>query len=123
MKAKYKYSFVPVPSHHFGRLLGVDLIPVKTWSLNCIFCQLGRTKNSTITRSEYVPLESVLAELTEKLAIDRIVMISGSMISFLIVTLFIPIIYVSFIKVEEKMLASTFGKDWGTYKKRVRCCI
>ncbi len=62
---KYKYLFGPVPSRRFGRSLGVDLTPYKTCSLDCIFCQLGRTTNKTVTRQEYVPIEPVLAELSE----------------------------------------------------------
>ena len=60
-----KYLFGPVPSRRFGRSLGVDLTPLKTCSLDCVFCQLGRTDHKTITRKEYVPLDGVLAELHE----------------------------------------------------------
>ena len=64
----YKYLFGPVPSRRFGRSLGVDLTPYKTCSLDCVFCQLGRTTNKTVHRLEYVPTDSVLAELGEWLA-------------------------------------------------------
>jgi wyosine [tRNA(Phe)-imidazoG37] synthetase (radical SAM superfamily) len=33
----------PVPSRRLGRSLGVDLVPFKTCSYDCIYCQLGRT--------------------------------------------------------------------------------
>ena len=59
----YKYLFGPVPSRRFGRSLGVDLNPYKTCSLDCVFCQLGRTTEKTVTRREYVPIDEVLAEL------------------------------------------------------------
>ena len=59
----YKYLFGPVPSRRLGRSLGVDLTPFKTCSFDCIFCQLGRTTNRTLARQEYVPVDSVLAEL------------------------------------------------------------
>jgi len=62
---EYKYLFGPVPSRRFGRSLGVDLNPYKTCSLDCVFCQLGRTTEKTITRREYVPTERVLSELHE----------------------------------------------------------
>ena len=65
MKPKYKTIFGPVPSRRFGRSLGVDLVPLKTCSLDCVFCQLGRTTDKTITRKEYVPLQSVLEELAD----------------------------------------------------------
>jgi wyosine [tRNA(Phe)-imidazoG37] synthetase (radical SAM superfamily) len=60
---EYRYLFGPVPSRRFGRSLGVDLTPRKTCTLDCVFCQLGRTINKTMTRKAYVPLEAVLAEL------------------------------------------------------------
>jgi wyosine [tRNA(Phe)-imidazoG37] synthetase (radical SAM superfamily) len=60
---KYHYLFGPVPSRRFRRSLGVDLIPRKTCTLDCVFCQLGRTNFKTMTRKEYVPVDAVLAEL------------------------------------------------------------
>jgi wyosine [tRNA(Phe)-imidazoG37] synthetase (radical SAM superfamily) len=66
----YKHIFGPVPSRRFGRSLGIDLIPFKTCSLNCIFCQLGRTTQKTIVRKEYVPLTEVIAELKDWLKTD-----------------------------------------------------
>jgi len=69
-KKKYNYLFGPVPSRRFGRSLGIDLTPYKTCSLDCVFCQLGRTKEKTITRKEYVPIDAVMAELEEWLKTD-----------------------------------------------------
>jgi len=60
-----KYLFGPVPSRRFGRSLGVDLTPYKTCSMDCVFCQLGRTTNKTVTREEYVETDSVIAELDD----------------------------------------------------------
>ncbi len=60
---QYKYLFGPVPSRRLGISLGVDLIPPKTCSLNCIYCECGKTTNLTIERKAYVPTEMVLAEL------------------------------------------------------------
>jgi len=61
------YIFGPVPSRRLGRSLGVDLVPFKTCSYDCIYCQLGRTTNKTVERREWVPLDAVLAELKAKL--------------------------------------------------------
>ena len=66
----YKYLFGPVPSRRFGRSLGVDLNPYKTCSLDCVFCQLGRTTEKTVNRQEYVPTDMVLSELQEWLKRD-----------------------------------------------------
>ena len=65
-----KYLFGPVPSRRFGRSLGVDLTPYKTCSLDCVFCQLGRTTHKTVERRDYVDMEEVLNELEEWLKTD-----------------------------------------------------
>lgn len=70
MGKKYQYLFGPVPSRRFGRSLGVDLCPPKTCSLNCVFCQLGRTPSTAVERKEYVPTGDVIAELEEWLNTD-----------------------------------------------------
>lgn len=62
------YIFGPVPSRRLGRSLGVDLVPFKTCTYDCIYCQLGRTTNKTVERRQWVPLDDILAELKEKLA-------------------------------------------------------
>jgi len=65
---KPAYIFGPVPSRRLGRSLGIDLVPAKTCSFDCIYCQAGRTTRKTIERKEWVPLNDVLAELNEKIA-------------------------------------------------------
>ncbi len=60
---QYRYLFGPVPSRRLGRSLGVDLTPCKTCSLDCIFCQLGRTTHLTVKRREWVPFDDVRREL------------------------------------------------------------
>ena len=62
------HVFGPVPSRRLGRSLGIDLVPFKTCSYDCIYCQLGRTANKTVERKEYVPLDDVLEELDRRLA-------------------------------------------------------
>lgn len=61
--------FGPVPSRRLGRSLGIDLIPLKTCTFNCIYCQLGRTVHQTIERKAYVPGKQVIKQLEEKLTI------------------------------------------------------
>jgi len=63
----FQYIFGPVPSRRLGRSLGVDLVPFKTCTYDCIYCQLGRTTNKTITREEYVPLDNVVNEVEQSL--------------------------------------------------------
>jgi wyosine [tRNA(Phe)-imidazoG37] synthetase (radical SAM superfamily) len=62
------HVFGPVPSRRLGRSLGVDLVPFKTCSFDCIYCQLGRTTCRTVERKEWVPLAAVLDELKLKLS-------------------------------------------------------
>lgn len=61
------HVFGPVPSRRLGRSLGVDLVPFKTCSYDCIYCQLGRTTHKTIERKPWVSPEEVLEELKAKL--------------------------------------------------------
>ncbi len=58
-----KYIFGPVPSRRLGFSLGIDLVPFKTCSLNCIYCECGPTTTLTLERKEWVPLEKVWEEL------------------------------------------------------------
>ena len=59
----YTHLFGPVPSRRLGMSLGVDLIPHKVCSLNCIYCECGPTTKLTLERREYVPVEEVYQEL------------------------------------------------------------
>jgi len=62
------HVFGPVASRRLGRSLGVDLVPFKTCTYDCIYCQLGRTTCKTLERREWVPLGDLLEELGTKLA-------------------------------------------------------
>lgn len=64
----YRYIFGPVPSRRLGLSLGVDLVPHKTCSLDCVYCECGRTTHLTITPDTYVPLAPVKQELTDFLS-------------------------------------------------------
>jgi len=68
----FRYVYGPVPSRRLGRSLGIDLVPFKTCTYDCIYCQLGRTTNKTLERKEYVATKEVLAELGRKLAEEDI---------------------------------------------------
>ena len=68
-EAKFRHVYGPVPSRRLGRSLGIDLVPFKTCTYDCIYCQLGRTTNRTLERKEYIAVEEVLDELDWKLAV------------------------------------------------------
>ena len=57
MKSRFVYG--PVPSRRLGRSLGIDLVPFKTCSYDCTYCQLGRTTNE----ASEVRLARTMAEL------------------------------------------------------------
>ncbi len=60
----YKFLFGPVPSRRLGMSLGVDLIPKKVCSLDCVYCEVGKTTKLTLKRKEYVKFNKVKEELT-----------------------------------------------------------
>jgi wyosine [tRNA(Phe)-imidazoG37] synthetase (radical SAM superfamily) len=62
------YIFGPVPSRRLGLSLGVDLIPPKTCSYDCLYCQIGKTTCKVIDPAVYVPVEAVITELDKTLA-------------------------------------------------------
>jgi len=64
----FRHVYGPVPSRRLGRSLGIDLVPFKTCSYDCVYCQLGRTTNKTLERKEYIVVTEVLEELERKLA-------------------------------------------------------
>ena len=63
-----KYLFGPVPSRRLGISLGVDLVPHKVCTLNCVYCEVGLTTQLTTHRKEYVPIDEVIEELTAYLS-------------------------------------------------------
>lgn len=50
----------PVPSRRLGRSLGIDLLPMKTCSFDCVYCQLGPTAKTRIRRSPFRNPEEVV---------------------------------------------------------------
>ena len=64
----FRYIYGPVPSRRLGRSLGIDLVPFKTCTYDCVYCHLGRTTNKTLERKQYVAVEKVMAELEQKLS-------------------------------------------------------
>lgn len=69
--AEHPHLYGPVPSRRLGYSLGVDLLPLKTCSMDCVYCQLGRNSRLTIGRKSFVPVEDVLAEIEDVLRSGR----------------------------------------------------
>jgi wyosine [tRNA(Phe)-imidazoG37] synthetase (radical SAM superfamily) len=59
----YRYLYGPVPSRRLGRSLGIDLVPHKICTYDCIYCQIGSTTEKTLVRKEYAPVKEILAEV------------------------------------------------------------
>jgi wyosine [tRNA(Phe)-imidazoG37] synthetase (radical SAM superfamily) len=57
------HVYGPVPSRRFGLSLGVDLVPFKTCTYDCIYCQLGRTTDLTVDRRDFYPVEEILEDV------------------------------------------------------------
>jgi len=61
------HVFGPVPSRRLGLSLGVDLIPAKTCSFDCLYCQVGKTTKRTVDPEPFVPVHEVVEEVRKKL--------------------------------------------------------
>lgn len=61
-------TFGPVPSRRLGRSLGVDIVPFKTCTYDCVYCQLGRTTHKTLDRRGYVEPQPVVQEVRQAVA-------------------------------------------------------
>ena len=94
--------FGPVPSRRLGLSLGIDPIPFKTCSWNCVYCQLGRTGSFTAERKVYVPEQEILEALDVALARDS----AGE------------IDWISFVGSGEPTLHSGIGRLIGAVKAR-----
>lgn len=61
----YKHIFGPVPSRRLGMSLGVDLVPKKVCTLDCVYCEVGKTTKLTTERMKYIPYEKIVTELED----------------------------------------------------------
>jgi len=59
----YRHLYGPVPSRRLGGSLGIDLVPHKICTYDCIYCQIGKTTKKTLTRKEYVPVKEITEEV------------------------------------------------------------
>jgi wyosine [tRNA(Phe)-imidazoG37] synthetase (radical SAM superfamily) len=59
------HIFGPVPSRRLGMSLGVDVIPKKICSLDCVYCEVGETTQKVVARKEYVSCDRVVREIRE----------------------------------------------------------
>ena len=64
-----KYVFGPISSKRLGQSLGVDLLPPKSCTWNCLYCQLGKTRKFVMERQEFFPREEILEEIRQALIV------------------------------------------------------
>lgn len=62
-----KHVFGPVPSRRLGRSLGIDPVPLKTCNFNCVYCQLGQTRNLARKRKTFFNVSDLFAEIASSL--------------------------------------------------------
>ena len=69
----------PVPSRRLGRSLGVDVVPFKTCTYDCVYCQLGATTHKTVRRQRWLEPVEVVSRVRERLASEPdIITLAGS---------------------------------------------
>ena len=68
MPDEKSYIFGPVPSRRLGLSLGVDVVPFKVCTLDCVYCQVGCTTHKTVERQAYIPIAPLLNELKARLS-------------------------------------------------------
>ena len=66
-----KYVFGPVSSKRLGQSLGVDLLPPKSCTWNCVYCQLGKTMKFVTERQEFFAREEILDEIRQALTVNK----------------------------------------------------
>lgn len=57
--------FGPVLSRRLGRSLGIDLVFRKVCSMDCLYCEVGRTTHYTSERKPYISLENIREALEQ----------------------------------------------------------
>ena len=67
MDKKNQYIFGPVASRRLGLSLGIDIVPLKSCTLDCVYCQLGRSSDLTNERLDCMPVADVISQLKAKI--------------------------------------------------------
>jgi wyosine [tRNA(Phe)-imidazoG37] synthetase (radical SAM superfamily) len=63
----HAYVYGPVPSRRLGLSLGVDIVPFKICTFNCVYCQLGETVRQSGRRGRFFPAAEILAQVRKAL--------------------------------------------------------
>lgn len=60
------FVFGPVPSRRLGNSLGVDIVPSKTCSLDCVYCEVRKTDCLTMDRQEFFDTNLIIDEVKNR---------------------------------------------------------
>ena len=60
-----RYIFGPVSSRRFGKSLGINVVPYKICSYDCIYCEVGKTTKKIIEQKPYVVVDELIEEFKE----------------------------------------------------------
>ncbi|MHB8111535.1 MAG: radical SAM protein [Syntrophorhabdaceae bacterium] len=60
--------FGPVPSRRLGYSLGVDIIPPKYCSYDCIYCQIGKTTHKEIIRRSFYDPQDIITQVVDRIS-------------------------------------------------------
>jgi len=63
--SKHHYLFGPVVSRRLKLSLGIDPVPFKTCSLDCVYCELGKTTDKVVKRQSFVPPREIIGEMIQ----------------------------------------------------------
>jgi len=61
------FVYGPVPSRRLGLSLGLSVVPPGACTLDCVYCQCGRTTCKTLTRKSFYPVEEILDQVRQTL--------------------------------------------------------
>ena len=76
-----EFVFGPVPSRRLGFSLGVDIIPRKYCSFDCIYCQVGKTTQKEVERRSFSDPGLIVKQVVERVEEGRridFISLSGS---------------------------------------------
>jgi|YNPNPStandDraft_1061719.scaffolds.fasta_scaffold01239_2 wyosine [tRNA(Phe)-imidazoG37] synthetase (radical SAM superfamily) len=63
MPEGYKHIFGPVISRRLGISLGVDMVPPKTCTYDCLYCEVGPTTTHTVEPRYYFSAEQIIGDI------------------------------------------------------------
>jgi len=60
-------AYGPVPSRRLGQSIGINNIPPKFCTYNCVYCQLGRTNNKIVQRKSFYKSKEINQAVRDKI--------------------------------------------------------